>query len=110
MKNTEISKQSLMVDSLLEIITEKGSQKFYKTTDVHSVINAIDEIEVCFVLRLYFLWVRSKKISDRMNRNHVDLILGRRDRDCCTMDNLRYPLCCRQNISIKPCQIARTFF
>ena len=28
-----------MVDSLLEIITEKGSQKFY-------VINAIDEIEV----------------------------------------------------------------
>ena len=46
MKNTGISKQSLMVDSLLEIITEKGSQKFYKTTDVHSVINAIDEIEV----------------------------------------------------------------
>ena len=45
MKNTGISKQSLMVDSLLEIITEKGSQKFYKTTDVHSVINAIDEIE-----------------------------------------------------------------
>ena len=35
-----------MVDSLLEIITEKGSQKFYKTTDVHFVINAIDEIEV----------------------------------------------------------------
>ena len=35
-----------MMDSLLEIITERGSQKFYKPTDVHSVTNAIDKIEV----------------------------------------------------------------
>ena len=35
-----------MVDSLLEIITESGSQKLYKPIDVHSVTNAIDKIEV----------------------------------------------------------------
>ena len=38
-----------MVDSLLEITTEKGSQKFYKPIDVHSVTNAIDKIEVSVV-------------------------------------------------------------
>ena len=32
--------------SLLEIITERRVQKFYKPIDVNSVINAIDEIEV----------------------------------------------------------------
>ena len=35
-----------MVDSLLKIIKERRSQKFHKPTDVHSVANAIDEIEV----------------------------------------------------------------
>ena len=35
-----------MVDSLLEIITATGSQKFYKPVDVYSVTNAVDEIEV----------------------------------------------------------------
>ena len=50
-----------MVDSLLEIITEKGSQKFYKTTDVHSVINAIDEIEVCFYCGYIFCGYVVKK-------------------------------------------------
>ena len=61
MKNVGILKQPLMVDSLLEIITEKGSQKFYKPTDVHPVTNAIDEIEVSMVfLQLHFLWVDSK--------------------------------------------------
>ena len=38
-----------MVESLLEIITERGSQKFYKPIDVHSVTNAIDKIEVSMV-------------------------------------------------------------
>ena len=38
-----------MVDSLLEITTERGSQKFYKSIDVHSVTNAIDKIEVSVV-------------------------------------------------------------
>ena len=37
------------MDSLLEIITERGSQKFYKPIHVHSMTNAIDEIEVSMV-------------------------------------------------------------
>ena len=50
-----------MVNRLLEIITERGSQKFYKPTDVHSVTNAIDEIEVSMVFHaVAFLWVGSK--------------------------------------------------
>ena len=35
-----------MVDSLLEILTATGSQKFYKSVDVYSVTNAVDEIKV----------------------------------------------------------------
>ena len=35
-----------MVDSLLETITERGSQKFYEPIDAHSVTNAIDKIKV----------------------------------------------------------------
>ena len=46
MKNARILKLSWMADSLLEIITERGSQKFYRPADVHSVTNAIDETEV----------------------------------------------------------------
>ena len=38
-----------MVDRLLEIITERGSQKVYKLIEVHSVTNAIDEIEVSMI-------------------------------------------------------------
>ena len=49
MKTVGILKESLMVDSLLEIITERGSPKFYKPIDVHSVTNAIDKIEVSLV-------------------------------------------------------------
>ena len=33
-----------MVDSLLEIITATGSQKFYKAIEIYSVTNAIDEL------------------------------------------------------------------
>ena len=50
MENVGILKSPLVVDSLLEIITEGGSQKFYKPIEVHSVTNAIDEIEVSMVL------------------------------------------------------------
>ena len=50
-----------MVYSLLEIITEGGSQKFYKPIDVHSVINVIDEIEVSVpFLTVTISWVDSK--------------------------------------------------
>ena len=37
-----------MVDSLLEI-TERGSQKFYKSIEVQSVTNAIDKIELSMI-------------------------------------------------------------
>ena len=38
-----------MGDSLLEIITETGSQKFYKPIEVYSVTSAIDEIGVSMI-------------------------------------------------------------
>ena len=38
-----------MVDSLLETIAKRGSQKFYKPIDVHSLTNAINEIEVSMI-------------------------------------------------------------
>ena len=46
-----------MVDSLLEIITERGSQKSYKPIDVHSVTNAIDKIEVSMVFLVVTFFV-----------------------------------------------------
>ena len=45
-----------MVNSLLEIITGRGSQKLSKPIDIHSVTNAIDKIEpsmVCLVVRFF---------------------------------------------------------
>ena len=47
---------------------------------------------------------------DRINRNHLDLILGSHGRNCCTMENLRELLCCKCNILMKPCEIARNVF
>ena len=38
-----------MVDSLLEIITATGIQKFYKPIELDSVTNAIDEIRVSMI-------------------------------------------------------------
>ena len=38
-----------MVESLLEIITATGSQKFYKPIEVYSMTNAIDEIGVSMI-------------------------------------------------------------
>ena len=46
-----------MVDSLLEIITERERQKFYKPLDVYSVTNAIDKIEVSMVCLAVTLFV-----------------------------------------------------
>ena len=43
-----------MVDSLLEIITATGSQKFYKPIEVYSVTNTIDEIGLWFLVVTYF--------------------------------------------------------
>ena len=48
-----------MVVSLLEITTERGSQKLYKLIDVHSVTNAIGKIEISTVfLAVTFFVVR----------------------------------------------------
>ena len=48
-----------MVVSLLQMITERGSQKLSKPTDVHSVTNAIGKIEESTVfLAVAFFVVR----------------------------------------------------
>ena len=44
MENVGILKDSLMVESLLEILTKRRSEAFYKLTDVHSVTNVLGEI------------------------------------------------------------------
>ena len=41
MKNERILKYLLAVESLLEILTNRRSQAFYKLVDVHSVTNVI---------------------------------------------------------------------
>ena len=43
------------MDSLLEIITERGSQKFYKPIDVHPVTNAIDKTGMIFLAVAFFV-------------------------------------------------------
>ena len=48
-----------MVVSLLEIITGRGSQKFYRLIDVHSAIDKIEVSMVCLAIT-FFLWVGSK--------------------------------------------------
>ena len=59
MKNVGILKSPLMVVSLLEITTERGSQKLYKPIDVHSLTNTIDKIEISTVfLAVTFFVVR----------------------------------------------------
>ena len=44
MKNVKILKQSLMVERLLEILTKRRNESFYKPIDVHSVTNFKGEI------------------------------------------------------------------
>ena len=48
-----------MVDSLPEIITESGSQKFYKPIDAHSVTNVTDKTEVSMVFLAVTFFVGS---------------------------------------------------
>ena len=44
-----------MVDSLLEIITERGSQKFYKPIDVHSMTNDKIDVSMVFLAVTFFV-------------------------------------------------------
>ena len=73
-----------MVDSLLEIITATGGQKFYKPIEVYFMANAIDEIGVSTIFLVVTFFC-----PDRINKNHFDLILGSYGRNCCTMEKLR---------------------
>ena len=43
MKNVGILKYSLMVENLLEILTKRRGQEFYKLIDVHSVTIVLGE-------------------------------------------------------------------
>ena len=56
-----------MVDSFLEITTERGSQKFCKRINVNSVTNAIDDIQVSmiFLIVTFVLWIGSKQIEKK---------------------------------------------
>ena len=55
MKNIGILKQSLMVVSLLQAITERGSQKLYKPIDVHSVTDDKIEANTIFLAVTFFV-------------------------------------------------------
>ena len=44
MENVGILKDSLMAESLLEILTKRRSHAFYKLIDVHSVTDVLVEI------------------------------------------------------------------
>ena len=81
-----------MVESLLEILTKRRGQTFYRSIDVHSVTNAIDES-----ISLISIWnivnqvgkyeffygsvvnnfIERQLFRDQMNRNCLDLILDR---------------------------------
>ena len=57
----EYGNVKIVLDGRQLTITERGNQKFYKPIDVHSVTNAIDEIQVSMIFCGYiFLWVGSK--------------------------------------------------
>ena len=104
MKNVGILKQSLMVESLLEILTERRSQAFYKPVDVHSVRNAIGDS--IFSTSIWNIWnqigrydysygsvvykLKERQLfSGQMNRSCLDLILARGYYNCSTIENLR---------------------
>ena len=104
MRNVGILKQSLMMGSLLEILTKRRSQAFYKPIDVHSVRNAIGEsisstsiwnignqlgkYDYSYRSVVYILKER-QHFSDQMNRNGLDLTLARNYCNCSTIENLR---------------------
>ena len=78
------------MESLLEILTKRRGQTFYRSIDVHSVTNAIDES-----ISLISIWnivnqvgkyeffcgsvvnnfIERQLFPDQMNRNCLDLIL-----------------------------------
>ena len=111
MRNVGILSSQLMVESLLEILTKRRIQTFYKPIDVYFVTNVIGEsissIRMWNIVnqlgkhnfscgQILFRQVVSnlrgrKLFSNQMNRNRFDLILASPDRSCCTMNKLRCP-------------------
>ena len=93
-----------MVKNLLEIITKRWSQTFYKPIDFEYATNIVGES-----ISSITMWnnvnqlgkhdfscesvvnnlKEGKSFSDQMNRNCFDLILVRSDWNCSTMENLR---------------------
>ena len=93
-----------MVESLLEILTNRTSQAFYNLMDGHSVTNvtgeSISSIRMWNIInqlgRYDFFSCESvvnnleeKKIPAQLNTNRSDSILTRCYWNCSTMENLR---------------------
>ena len=98
MRDVGILKQSLMVESLLELLTKRRSQTFYKPLNVCYVKIAIREniswISIWNIVNslvsFFFESVKNKLkerqlFSDQMNRKHFDLILAKRYCYCSIM-------------------------
>ena len=90
-----------MMERLLQIITERRSLKFYKSIDVLSVTNVIDQDEVTMIFFAvkFFCGLVVNKLKGRklfpysMNRNDLEITLAWRDGNYCTMENLRHLIC-----------------
>ena len=93
MKNVRILKQSLMVESLLEMLARRRRQVFYKPTDFPALTNAVSQgifsinkqntvsqlgehdfscDQIFLVDRQYIISKEGNFFSDQMNRNCVD--------------------------------------
>ena len=104
MKNVGVLKHSLVVESLLDILTKRRNQAFYKLIDVHSLTNVlcgsisvvsmwniISKVSMSFTFELLVNNLREKNFFPaQMNRNRFDLVLARSYWNSSTMENLRY--------------------
>ena len=96
-----------MVENAKETSTKRRSQTFYKSMDVQSVTNAMDDSVpsiytqnivnqlgkhdfYCGQILLAGRQEGWKLFLDRMNRNHLELIPRMRNKNCCTTENLRF--------------------
>ena len=89
-----ITKYSITVENLLEILKKRGNQTFYKPIDVHSATNNVGNNvflqQQCGILWI-FLWVGNKYLKDRkrfsnqIKRNCFDPILAGCDWHCSTI-------------------------
>ena len=88
-------------------INKKKKSDFYKSMDVHSVTNAMEDSVpsiytqnivnqlgkhdfYCGQILLAGRQEGWKLFLDQMNRNHLELIPRMRNKNCCTTENLRF--------------------